>query len=233
MLVASPSQQQAIVYLRDRSAQTSVRIATLRQKLPITFSISPSHSLLTLGQPVPSLTLYCQAPGRVDNREQLNYCSKTNSKTTPPPQKKKKNKTKQNKKTKQKQQQQQQQNFKKQNKTQQQNQKRVHHAVGIEPPGTLSTPCQNILSSPTPPQLTSPGESPRTDDTTTRTYHPGVPQSRGSAREQPGGRGKEVSATLQGHSQDWLVPDMHQPYTAQLDNRDVVVCWLLHDPATG
>ena len=27
------------------------------------FAISPSHSILTPGRPVPALTLYCQAPG--------------------------------------------------------------------------------------------------------------------------------------------------------------------------
>ena len=45
------------VYLRDRSAQTILRAATLRQKLQIQLSISPSHSILTPGRPVPVLTL--------------------------------------------------------------------------------------------------------------------------------------------------------------------------------
>ena len=53
------------VYLRDESAQIILRAATLRQKLQIQLSISPSHSLLTPGQPVPALTLSCQAPGKV------------------------------------------------------------------------------------------------------------------------------------------------------------------------
>ena len=53
------------VYLRDGSAQTILRAATLRQKLQIQLSISPSHSILTPGQPIPALTLKCQAPGRV------------------------------------------------------------------------------------------------------------------------------------------------------------------------
>ena len=53
------------VYLRDGSAQTIIRAATLRQKLQIKLSISPSHSILTPGQPVPALTLWRQAPGRV------------------------------------------------------------------------------------------------------------------------------------------------------------------------
>ena len=53
------------VYLRDGSAQTSVRAATLRYKLQIQLSTSPSHSILTPGRPVPVLTLSRQAPGRV------------------------------------------------------------------------------------------------------------------------------------------------------------------------
>ena len=52
-------------YLRDGSAQTIVRATTLRQKLQIQLSISPSHSILTPGRPVPALTLWRQAPGRV------------------------------------------------------------------------------------------------------------------------------------------------------------------------
>ena len=54
-----------LVYPRDGSAQTTVLTATLRQKLHIQLSISPGHSILTPGQPVPALTLYRQAPGRV------------------------------------------------------------------------------------------------------------------------------------------------------------------------
>ena len=46
-----------LVYLRDRPAQTILRAATLRQKLQAKLSISPSHSILTPGQPVPALTL--------------------------------------------------------------------------------------------------------------------------------------------------------------------------------
>ena len=45
------------VYLRDGPAQTILRAATLRQKLQAKLSISPSHSILTPGQPVPALTL--------------------------------------------------------------------------------------------------------------------------------------------------------------------------------
>ena len=37
------------VYLRDGSAQTILCAATLRQKLQIQLSASPSHSILTLG----------------------------------------------------------------------------------------------------------------------------------------------------------------------------------------
>ena len=54
-----------LVYLRDGHAQTILRAAKPRQKLQIKLSTSPSHSILTSGQPVPALTLYRQAPGRV------------------------------------------------------------------------------------------------------------------------------------------------------------------------
>ena len=40
------SQQHAIVYLWDGSAQTILRAATLRQKLQIKLSTSPRHSIL-------------------------------------------------------------------------------------------------------------------------------------------------------------------------------------------
>ena len=43
-----------------------LRAATVRQKLPTTLSISPSHSILTPGQPVPALTLQRQVPGRTE-----------------------------------------------------------------------------------------------------------------------------------------------------------------------
>ena len=54
-----------LVYLRDGSAQTILRATTLRQKLQIKLSTSPSHSILTPGRPVPALTQQCQACGRV------------------------------------------------------------------------------------------------------------------------------------------------------------------------
>ena len=54
-----------LVYLRDGSAQIIAHAATLRWKLQIKRSISPSHSILAPGQPVPALTLYLHAPGRV------------------------------------------------------------------------------------------------------------------------------------------------------------------------
>ena len=54
-----------LVYLSDWSAQTMLRAATLRYKLHIKLSTSPSHSILTPGRPVPALTLQCQMPGRV------------------------------------------------------------------------------------------------------------------------------------------------------------------------
>ena len=50
-----------LVYLRDGPAHTVVRAVALRQKSKIKLAVSPSHSMLTLGQPVPVLT---QAPGR-------------------------------------------------------------------------------------------------------------------------------------------------------------------------
>ena len=54
-----------LVYLRGWSAQTILCAATLRWKLQINLSTSPSQSILTPGWPVPALTLWCQAPGRV------------------------------------------------------------------------------------------------------------------------------------------------------------------------
>ena len=39
--------------------------AVLRLKLQIKLSISPSHSVLTPGQPVPALTLSCQASSKI------------------------------------------------------------------------------------------------------------------------------------------------------------------------
>ena len=53
------------MYLRDGSAQTILRAATLRYKLQIQRSTSTSHSILTPGRLVPALTLQRQAPGRV------------------------------------------------------------------------------------------------------------------------------------------------------------------------
>ena len=50
---------------QDGSVQIILRAATLRYKLQTKLSISPSHSILTPGQPVPALTLQHQAPGRV------------------------------------------------------------------------------------------------------------------------------------------------------------------------
>ena len=54
-----------LVHHWDRSPQKSLRAATLRQKLQIKLSTSPSHSILALGQPVQTLTLWCQVPGRI------------------------------------------------------------------------------------------------------------------------------------------------------------------------
>ena len=54
-----------LVYLRNGSAQTSLRAATLKQKFQIKLSTSFNHSILPPGHPVPVLTLSCQVPGRV------------------------------------------------------------------------------------------------------------------------------------------------------------------------
>ena len=54
-----------LVHLTDGSAQTLGRTATLKWNLQVPLSISPSHSRLTSGQPVPALTLERPAPGRV------------------------------------------------------------------------------------------------------------------------------------------------------------------------
>ena len=43
-----------LAYLRDRSAQTIVRAATLRQKLQVKLPISPTHGVLTPGPTSPS-----------------------------------------------------------------------------------------------------------------------------------------------------------------------------------
>ena len=53
-----------LLYLRDVSAQTVVRAATLRENLQIKFAVSPCH-ILTLGITVPVLTVDGQAPGGV------------------------------------------------------------------------------------------------------------------------------------------------------------------------
>ena len=51
-----------LVYSSYGSAQTILRAATLRQKLQIELSTSPSQSILTPVRPIPALT---QAPSRV------------------------------------------------------------------------------------------------------------------------------------------------------------------------
>ena len=63
LVVERPSN--ILEYFRDGSAQTILHAVTLRKKLQIKLSTSPSHSLLTLGQPVPALTLYRQPPDRL------------------------------------------------------------------------------------------------------------------------------------------------------------------------
>ena len=54
--------------VRDGSAQTIWRAATQRHNLKIKRDISPSHSILTPGQPDLPLTLYRQPPGRSAKR---------------------------------------------------------------------------------------------------------------------------------------------------------------------
>ena len=56
------------VYLRDGSAKTIVRTATLSWKLQIKLAVSTNHSLQTPGKPVLALTLQCQSSGRVATR---------------------------------------------------------------------------------------------------------------------------------------------------------------------
>ena len=51
--------------LKDGSAQTVARTATVRYKLYIKLAASTIHSIQTPGQPVPALTLQRQVPGRV------------------------------------------------------------------------------------------------------------------------------------------------------------------------
>ena len=63
LLAKRPSNMQ--VYLRDGSAQTVLPAATLRCKLQTKLPISPSHSILTPGKPVPALAPQRQAPGRI------------------------------------------------------------------------------------------------------------------------------------------------------------------------
>ena len=53
------------MYLRDGSALTITRAATLRQKLQIKVAISPNRNILIPGQPVPVLTIGRQASGRI------------------------------------------------------------------------------------------------------------------------------------------------------------------------
>ena len=52
---------------RQRISWTAMlrEVSTLRYKLQIKLSVSPSHGILTPGQPAPALTLERQAPGRV------------------------------------------------------------------------------------------------------------------------------------------------------------------------
>ena len=54
-----------LVYLGADLLRQAHVLATLRQKLQIKLFCFTQYSILTAGQPVPALTLQCQAPGRV------------------------------------------------------------------------------------------------------------------------------------------------------------------------
>ena len=56
-MVACLISSNMLVYLRDESAQTTVCAATLRQKLQIKLSVSPTHGIMMPSQPVPELSL--------------------------------------------------------------------------------------------------------------------------------------------------------------------------------
>ena len=62
------SQQHARSSAFQGRIYSTLRAATLRQKLQIKLAISLSHNILTSGQPIPALTLNHQAPGRVATR---------------------------------------------------------------------------------------------------------------------------------------------------------------------
>ena len=65
LLIGCLTSQQHASVSQGRICTVNFRAATLREKLQIQLSTSPSHSILTPGWPVPVLTLYRQAPGRV------------------------------------------------------------------------------------------------------------------------------------------------------------------------
>ena len=50
---------------KQHAGVSHIRSTKLKQKLQIKVSISSSYSILTRGQPVSALTLYCRAPGSV------------------------------------------------------------------------------------------------------------------------------------------------------------------------
>ena len=56
------------VYLREGSASTMVRAATLRQKVHIKLAVSSAHSILTPGQGARTLILQPQASDMVETR---------------------------------------------------------------------------------------------------------------------------------------------------------------------
>ena len=65
LLVGCLMSQQHASVSQGRICSDNFSAATLRQKLQTKLSVSPSHTILTPGRPVPALTLFRQAPGRV------------------------------------------------------------------------------------------------------------------------------------------------------------------------
>ena len=63
-----------LVYLRNESAETVVRAATLKCRLQIKLAGSPRHSILTPGQPVLVPAVSRQASGRVASRKPISKC---------------------------------------------------------------------------------------------------------------------------------------------------------------
>ena len=56
------------MYLKDGSASTSLRAAALIKTMQMKLAFSPSHSLMTPGQPILTLALKRRVPDRVSTR---------------------------------------------------------------------------------------------------------------------------------------------------------------------